>query len=423
MRETIAGSCLLLGAAVVLLSAPCLAGAGDLESGAQRPADAKGAAAAPKPTGPSAKPRDTGRPCPKLTPEQYPALLFRKPVDGGRRSNLAVVHFVNGRPRYDYIPQGRYRRVIQVDTAAFLLCTASHNKNGEVLLADLRGGKLLSLKRGVGDLRLLRANLKRRRAVFAAMNVREGFVDLVELDLKTFNMPSTIRLTHDKFGGSFSEIVGVLQISPDFKRLAYAARLGGQLHDTHYELRVLQIATGKTSVLDGKVRVVLSPLSSSSHGRPPVAWLDNNRVLYQHHLDALSMLKIADAGKGTVANLLEAKLPGTLSGGTLRLCPFSGKVIYHEQYTVDLAAKRLVKIANPTDQPRYRVLISPSGKHHAYVVIGGRGRFQGRTVMVKTKALAKPTAVSRAGIPGPRPLAWIEKLPAGKPDSRPSRRP
>ena len=129
----------------------------------------------------STEPRDTGRACPKLTPEQYPALLFRKPV-GGARSDLMLVHFVKGQPTYDKLPPGRYRRVIQVDTAAFLLCTASYNTNGEVLLADLRGGKLLSLKRDVGDLRLLRTDLKRRRAVFAAINVREGSVDLVELD-------------------------------------------------------------------------------------------------------------------------------------------------------------------------------------------------------------------------------------------------
>ena len=379
-----------------------------MQPGAEPQTGAKRAATPPNPAGASPKPRDTGRVCPKLTPEQYPALLFRQPAGGEGRSNLTVVHFVKGQPRYDLIPQGRYRRVIQVDTAAFLLCTASYNENGEVLLANLRGGKLLSLRGGVGDLRLLRTDLKRRRAVFAAINVREGFVDLVELDLKTFNMPSTIRLTRDDLGGSFSEIVDVLHLSPDFKSLAYAVRLDGQLHDTRCELRVRRLATGKTAVLDGNVRVLLPAGSSSSYGRPSLAWLDNDRVLYLHHLDASTMLKIAGAGKGTMEHVLEAKLSRASRGGSLRVCPFSGRVIYHEQYTVDVAAKRLVEISNPTDQPLRRVLISPSGKHYAYVVIGGRGRFQDRTVMVKTKALAKPVAVSRAGIPGPKPIAWIE---------------
>lgn len=132
-----------------------------MQPGAGPRTGAKGAAAAPDPTGASAKPRDTGRTCPKLTPEQCPALLFRKPT-GGARSDLMVVHFVKGQPRYGQIPQGHYRRVFQVDRAAFLLCTASYSKNGEVLLADLRGGKLLSLKRGVGDLRLLRTGKRGR---------------------------------------------------------------------------------------------------------------------------------------------------------------------------------------------------------------------------------------------------------------------
>ncbi len=285
--------------------------------------------------------------CPAVAEERRPALVF---VEGPvNQSNLYVARLDGAALRREKIISAKYIEVTQLDNALFLVSAAEGSTDGRVYAADLGAGVLKFVADGTRT-HCIRSEPGRGAALLMDANLGAGLIRLLELDFGSLNVTERHRLSSELLGDDFKFIGPKVRISPDFARIAYVYKRGpfGVEGRSRYELRLLDLATMEVQTLDPNVEVEISMLSSFSCGRPPFEWLNKKEVLYcsaapggpaevvGFDANRVSIFKVADVESGQSKELFRKSLRLTLDGGSLRIDPLTGKLIYNGELVLDL---------------------------------------------------------------------------------------
>lgn len=286
------------------------------------------------------------RPVLLFTMEQYSA------EDKNYKSDLHAAYFDGNEVQTERITSGKYLTIAQLDNAIFLI-----KADNKIYAADFNSGNMKFLAES-SRIHPLRAEPKRKAAMLVDSNMTIGEVRLIELRLDNFETKETHVLSKKMMGDDFCGIGPRMKISPDFKRAAYVCNKNKPNIDhariTGYQLKLLDLQTLKSEVLDSNVMVEISMASSYAFGTPPFEWINNHQVLYQDMIaddanepndlrfDGLYAFKIADIETHKISECFRKKLRLTLDGGSLQAGPISGRLIYNSNYVLDSENKMLV---------------------------------------------------------------------------------
>ncbi|UCG50227.1 MAG: hypothetical protein JSU94_10630 [Phycisphaerales bacterium] len=379
--------------------------------------------------------------CPAVAEERRPALVF---VEGPvNQSNLYVAWLEGGALRREKIISARYIEVTQLDNVLFLLSVADGNTDRRVYAADLGAGVLKFVADGTRT-HCIRSEPGRRAALLMDANLGAGLIRLLELDFAGLNVTERHRLSSDLLGDDFKFFGPKVRISPDFTRIAYVHKRGPLKVERRsgYELRLLDLATMEVQTLDPNVAVEISMLSSFSCGRPPFEWINEKEVIYCSAAPAgpaevvgfdanrVSIFKVADTESGQSKELFRKSLRLTLDGGSLRIDPLTGRLIYNGRLVLDLQRVLLtpknLPFAVVCDYPSrttdilcgQRVLYtgaahcvgqlaSASGRSFAYA-LRERGPSLHATLYAKFASRDEPLKVAEGPYLPTRAIGWIE---------------
>jgi hypothetical protein len=274
-------------------------------------------------------------------------------------------------------------------------------------------------------------------------------VELFELDLATFRVTPRRRIPESMLVSSLGDgldrrMLMAVRLSPDFTRLAFAAVAGSEprrLHETAYELKLLELATMKVAPVARDMHVVLPSISSLSRGNPAFEWISNDEIIYQDIapgppgevlvLKRDHLLKIVTVATGGVRVLLRHELSLELGGGELKANAITGRIEYQRAWVLDVPGKQLLPRDDPFSVERrsggeteirrgkhvlYRGTkrcslhcVSPSGLHLAYLLRElGNDRIHRDSIYVSLAGASEPVMVAEGRGYGTRPIAWIE---------------
>ncbi|MBN1919043.1 MAG: hypothetical protein JW889_14140 [Verrucomicrobia bacterium] len=375
--------------------------------------------------------------CPQVPDHGYPALVFVRGTD--EASTLCMACVEGGEVHTAEVVAARPGQVRQLDDAIFL---AYGGFGAEVRLyaIDLAKGRM----KPVEPSELLCSVPERRKAMLLHRHIQAGTFDLIELELDTLETKPAQTVTREKLGDEFGSLLhGSMKLSPDFRHLAYAV-VNGDLPGIHepavYSIKVLDLSTMKSTVVDGGVQVRIGMFSSMAHGRPAFEWLGDDEIVYQHipgegdGLEAEHVLKIADIKKGTTREVMRPMIRMTFDGGGLDRDPVSGRIAYNREHVLDLEHKALLgrdypfsveQARNPDrttvrrgdtvvfDGPGWCVgtCLSPSGKHFAFMIqIPRHPKRGGPLTIIYAVFAGRREAVAVSEKPEyPAFLAWVEK--------------
>jgi len=386
-------------------------------------------------------------PCPSVAEGQYPALVF--------------------------VVSARALRVDQLNNTLFLAITKDNTGSGAVYAIDLNAGVMTRLPLST-RIRLLRAVPEQKKAMLMVIDEDMSEIKLIELDLATLEVAVRHTLAGRLFARARQDkpdrtIESHVRLSPDFTRLVFASPQDDGTN-TH-ALRLLDLSTKNTVDLDVDLRLELSPISSFStdYARPPVEWITNHEIIYQHipsqatskkpglktgqgpnerlAFGRLHEMRIANVDTRRVSQCVRQKLPLTLGGGTMQRHPLTGEIVYQDEWIVDVRRKRLtprndpfsVVKRHPADKNGQTVVrdkekelfrgkrlylddcISPSHKHFAYALRHRLPTAEAREsaarrgdwhvdLYAKAEGMDDPVKVVGGSYRQITPVAWIEDV-------------
>ena len=379
--------------------------------------------------------------CPKVSAAQRPALVFVEgPPD---RENLYVARFLGYDLKKDRVLSSRYLQVTQLDNAIFLACTQEEDKTGRVYVMDFRKGVVRLLAEST-RFNCLRAEPRRKKAMLCSLDTRAGEIKLFELDLEGLKMTLRKKLSRLSLGADFGSIRTGMKLSPDFTRIAYTSNTQEPAvrQSSDYVLRVLDLSTMQAEDIDSGIHVRISWASSFSEGRPPLEWLNDKEIVYQHmlpyrpeenqspHFKAAYVVKRANIETKKITECLRKELDLTLDGGSLQMNPLNGRLIYHNRWILDLKKKDLTaknlpfSIVKDSSNLQTKVLqgdsvvykglapcvstcVSPSGRHFAYS-LRWKDREPAAEIYTKIERRKDPVLVGKGSYWPTRPVGWIE---------------
>jgi hypothetical protein len=294
--------------------------------------------------------------CPGITQNHKPALFFvtekYSAEDKRYKSDLYAAYLDPKEVQTELIASGKYLTVAQLDSTVFLI-----KADDQIYAADFSSGNIKFLAES-NRIHLLRTEPERKAAMLIDSNMASGEVKLIELGLENFKTEKMYVLSKKMLGDDFCGIGPNMKISPDFQRVAYICNKSTpdvtHARITAYQLKLLDLQTLKSEILDGNVLVEISMASSHSFGTPPFEWINNQQVLYQdmittgknepNHFDfnGLYVFKIADIETHKITECFRKELRLTLDGGSLLAAPSNGWLIYNNACFLDLENKMLV---------------------------------------------------------------------------------
>jgi hypothetical protein len=292
--------------------------------------------------------------CPRITQNHRPALFFvtekYSAEDKRYKSDLYAAYLEPNEVQTELIVSGTYLTVAQLDNTIFLI-----KADDQIYAADFNSGSMKFLAES-NRIHLLRAEPERKAAMLIDFNVAAGEARLVELGFGNFETKQTHVLSQKMLGDNFCGIGPHMKISPDFKRVAYVCPRNKPAVErtTGYLLKLLDLSSLKSEVLDSNVTVEISMASSHAFGTPPFEWISDHQILYQDmirndangpnnfHADGLYVFKIADIETHKISECFRKKLRLTLDGGSLFAAPSNGWLIYNNAFFLDLENRMLV---------------------------------------------------------------------------------
>ncbi|UCG56163.1 MAG: right-handed parallel beta-helix repeat-containing protein [Phycisphaerales bacterium] len=382
--------------------------------------------------------------CPRVSKDMRPAFVFVEgPVRGGA---LFVADFDGHLVQREQVTSSKSLQVTQLDDAVFLVTATEGSNEGKVYVFDFtRGiGKLLTRSTRI---HCLRSEPARGKAMLVESVPETSQVRLYELDLVSLKMALSHTLAYEYFGG-----IVETQISPDFSRLAYPNMKDftpiGTEEDvplgqwTKYELKAVDLSTLNIDTLDEDVDVQISPISSIGWGTPPLEWVNNDEVVYQHmipcepnedckpYLEAQYVFKKVNVGTKQVMRLFEGRLPLTLGGGFLKCNPLNGELVYDNKWVLDIEGGALTpkdlpfsvvrdysagqttvsfgeQVLYSGEQRCIDTCISADHKNFAYL-LRTRPDTSEVAIYVKVKGIGEPLKVGEGSYWPTRPVGWIE---------------
>lgn len=352
---------------------------------------------------------------PRVPPDTRPALVFAE--GSPQKEVLCVAYLRDGTVRKEEITSAKYISVTQLDNALFLVETSGSPPGARCFALDLTKGMARLLATG-NRLHLLRTVPERGKAML--MHYHSGFEEarLLVLDLKTLDVTLQHAFTEVSTGTRFQGIRLDMKVSPDFTRAACAARGSMTLHKTTCDLDVVDLTTGETRCFAEDVRVRLGSFSSIAFGRPPLEWISNEEIVYQHmpaepngpselH-QGTYILNRVNLTTHIVTTVLQDQLPLTIDGGSLWVNPLNGELTYNDTWILDPVEGTLTSknhpysIGNAIEQ-----CVSPSHLHIAYT-LRPKATHAEVTIYMRLNGRDEPLEVGRGPYLPTRPIGWIE---------------
>ena len=383
--------------------------------------------------------------CPRISKDLRPALLF---VDGTQdESHLWVAYEYAGELRRESIISAKYLEVTQLDNAAILITASETPQIGSIYAMDLESGTIKRISE-IPNMRCLRAEPSRKKAMLIDSSGITGEDRFVELGLVSFATADRQILSKNLLGDEYDRMGHPFKISPDFTHIAYVSKNNatGVERRSDFELKILDLRTFKTEILDNSVRVEIPSISSFSNGIPPFEWISNSQVLYQHmvsqdetgkeggrnflRLDGLCAFKIADIRTGDISVGFTKELRMELNGGSLETDPLTGQLILNRKYILNYIKNQLTDRIFPFDVSADRTgkkteirssatvlysgdamclgtCLSPSGSYFAYVLRPAGSSLAAELYAVFNGDL-KPLKVAVGTSSPTHAIGWIE---------------
>jgi hypothetical protein len=379
--------------------------------------------------------------CPVITGENRPALLF---VEGPIDQSHLYVAYRKGRDLHrEELISGRHLEVSQLDNAVFLISVTNAPADRKVYAANLAAGRTRLLAEGTW-LNCLRAEPRNKAAILLTRDPKQDLARFVELDLAALQATPRYVFSREELGEDFDNIDSNVRISPDFGCVAYVRKKTPARVErwSEYELRLLDLPTMKTRILDPNVGVEISIASSFAWGRPVFEWLSEKEILYRDMppggsdkvadfaSERLSLFKIVNIDTGLISEAFRKRLSLTLDGGSLKTDPVSGALVYNEEFVLDLPNEMLTPKNLPFAVVRdysarrtdilcgQRLLysgpancvntcVSASGRNFAYALRERTESLDAR-LNAKFSASDQPVRVAEGPYLPTRAVAWIE---------------
>ncbi len=370
-------------------------------------------------------------PCPKLSAAGRPALIYMS-LDNQLYCHLYAASFAEGIVQKQEIAWGGCETVTQLDDAVFLVDTPSVEASHVVTVFDLAKGRALPLEENA-DVRCLRSEPKRGKAMLMQLDTRAQENRLFELDLKTLQVTPRFTLTKAALGERFDRIQAA--ISPDFTRIIEAEADAPDARGCTYTLRVVDLATMKARDFAKGVRLWMR-YASYDQMAPPLEWISDSEVVYQDMplgpsvsagtTECQHVLFRANVDTGATVEIYRGMLEPAQDIGMLWVNPLNGELIYRKKWIVDPAAGALTSKDYPFSVTSYSQPTRVKVQRGDVVLYEGAGTIQDTSissshrnftytlltsdliVYVVTASGDKPVEIGRGAFAGPKPVGWIE---------------
>ncbi len=397
-----------------------------------------------------------------------PTLLMSE-RKGKDEKQLVAVHFDKEAIKRETIlssPNGF--DVTQLDGSRILITDDGYSANQTAYVFNLHSHvlKLIAAKQSEtkkspiqlgrrSTLRCLRSVPERQTAVLLVDDHEAHSLRFYELNLATFQVTHRHTLSEKIFLGKTDDglsrfALHKMRISPDFNRIAFPAVHGSKssrLHQSFYDLKLLDLGTGKITTIVEDIYVHLPVISSFSHGFPPFEWLNDDEILFQNIVADKSdktmvikgahQLKSVRVKNGNIRDCLKMTARLELNGGDLRRNPVTGHIEYQHKWIVNVKEGMLAPKNAPFSSRRSQnqtairynrevlyegpswcadICISRSRLHAAYRLRdhGKGGEPDTERVIVKIAGRENPIKIAEAVGFSTKPFAWVEEEKTGK---------
>lgn len=295
--------------------------------------------------------------CPKITEDQYPALVYMENFEDRQQLNLAywdIDHF-----EVEELLFSSNVTVLDLGQQKFFVNTGRYGHPYHSFVLDFSKGKYTRIDYE-NEMRVLYT--EPGQYVMMHYKVpRENDFSIYKFDFNTLKLTQPVHWTDEDKPDFFHGLTAQFQVSPDHQFIAALHLAEDKIRDyskppPEHTISVTDLETHKTRFIDTKISIELLPISSVGRGSPPFTWFSNHEIAffdtdisYPREPGLLSStvgtstLKIADisAPEITVAEHGEYELPLTMRGGTLHMK--EDKLFYNYNLEIDWEAKKIIK--------------------------------------------------------------------------------
>jgi hypothetical protein len=375
---------------------------------------------------------------------ERPVLVF---VGGGiTNSNLQIARFDKdgNEVRTTEILSGRSLEVVQLGNSVFLITVHEAPRKGRVYGVNFENGKIRHLANST-TVHCLRSLPRQRIALLLEVQPHENQIVLYELSLDTLDLVERHCLSRQEYQNDYYGIGIHMRMSADLKHIAYVAPHSGGAPSrwTTHTLKLLDLSTGNVRDLVPSVGVQIGSFSSFGSGVPPIAWLDDRRILYQdmdvtknedvfgHDQKMLHRFKSVHIDTMEISECMSIEIPLSLDGGSLDIDPLTGNILFRDEWIIDLNKKSLRSAILPFVVQSFPALrrteirsgsivlhegqarcvskvSAPSGDHIAYSLRPWGDNSLFTELYMKTKSMSQPLKVTEGSYLPVRPVGWIE---------------
>jgi hypothetical protein len=303
---------------------------------------------------------------PQISASQFPALVFTQEdasLDISQRTSLMIATVNEGKAKIQKVMTAQYIGATQLSDTVFILQAdqrpqdRSQWQQTQYIIDFKTGSKVLLCNSQSWDKLVhyicLRSFPEKNEAVLLRYGQGTDRSTLIQVNLKSLEIKLLSTFPEKDKMPEFNTNP-YIKISPDFKKLA--AMIGPYevnqtqveyVRQSNFSLRVLDINTMKTTIIDDKVNVAISALASTGD-TPPFEWISPEEILYQNIItvdwkESQYVLKCANTTNITTTEWLTKTCPLTTRSGKISCDWFTKQVCYND-FIVDINNRALLPI-------------------------------------------------------------------------------